>query len=101
MMDLCLREFFLSKEKIYRSEEVIEKEVKGYRAIHHILEVLSHAVIRQSAQKTTALDRLALNLLPETIRFSPEDRYQQLLQTSCFVAGLTDGQALLWHKKMS
>jgi len=91
----------LSKEKIYRSEEVIEKEVKGYRAIHHILEVLSHAVIRQSAQKTTALDRLAINLLPETIRFSPDDRYQQLLQTSCFVAGLTDGQALLWHKKLS
>ena len=91
----------LSKEKIYRSEEVIEKEVKGYRAIHHILEVLSHAVIRQSDQKTNALDRLALNLLPETIRFSHDDRYQQLLQTSCFVAGLTDGQALLWHKKLS
>ncbi|MGB2233891.1 MAG: dGTPase, partial [Flavobacteriaceae bacterium] len=91
----------LSKEKIYRSEEVIEKEVKGYRAIHHVLEVLSHAVIRQSDNKTTALDRLALNLLPETIRFSPDDRYQQLLQTSCFVAGLTDGQALLWHKKLS
>ena len=75
--------------------------MKGYRAIHHILEVLSHAVIRQSAQKTNALDRLALNLLPETIRFSHDDRYQQLLQTSCFVAGLTDGQALLWHKKLS
>ena len=61
----------LSKEKIYRSEEVIEKEVKGYRAIHHILEVLSHAVIRQSAQKTTALDRLAINLFLKPFAFHP------------------------------
>lgn len=91
----------LSIDKIYRSEEVIEKEVKGYRAIHHILDVLSNAVIRQSAGNTTALDRLALNLLPETIQFSEDNRYQQLLQTSCFVAGLTDGQALRWHKKLA
>jgi hypothetical protein len=44
---------------------------------------------------------LALNLLPETIQFSEDNRYQQLLQTSCFVAGLTDGQALRWHKKLA
>lgn len=90
----------LSVEKIYRSDEVVEKEFKGYKAIHHILEVLTTAVVRQSSGNTNALDRLALQFLPETLTLDPNDRYQQLLQISCFVAGLTDGQALAWHQKM-
>lgn len=91
----------LSIDKIYRSDEVIKKEFKGYKAIHHILEVLTTAVVRQSAGTPNALDRLALQFLPETLSLDSNDRYQQLLQISCFVAGLTDGQALAWHQKMS
>jgi dGTPase len=91
----------LSVDKIYRSDEVIKKEFKGYKAIHDILEVLTTAVVRQSKGTPNALDRLALQFLPETLSLDSNDRYKQLLQISCFVAGLTDGQALAWHQKMS
>ena len=91
----------ISIEKVYKSEEVIEKELKGYQVIHHLLNVFVKAAVNNQQNKTTAFDALALACIPKSYIHKEEDLYKQLLDISCFIASLTDGKALEWYKKMS
>ena len=81
--------------------EVIEKELKGYQAINHLLNVFVKATINNQKNNTTAFDTLALACIPKSFIHKNEDLYTQLLDVCCFVASLTDGKALEWYKKMS
>ena len=91
----------ISIEKVYKSEEVIEKELKGYQAIHHLLNVFIKASVNNQQNKTTAFDELALACIPKSYIHKEGNLYTQLLDISCFIASLTDGKALEWYKKMS
>ena len=91
----------ISIEKVYKSEEVIEKELKGYQVIHHLLNVFVKAAVNNQQNKTTAFDELALACIPKSYIHKEGDLYTQLLDISCFIASLTDGKALEWYKKMS
>ena len=91
----------ISIEKVYKSEEVIEKELKGYQAIHHLLNVFIKAAVNNQQNKTSAFDELALACIPKSYIHKEGNLYTQLLDISCFIASLTDGKALEWYKKMS
>ena len=91
----------ISIEKVYKSEEVIEKELKGYQVIHHLLNVFVKAAVNNQQNKTTAFDELALACIPKSYIHKEGDLYTQLLDISCFIASLTDGKAFEWYKKMS
>ena len=91
----------ISIEKVYKSEEVIEKELKGYQVIHHLLNIFVKAAVNNQQNKTTAFDELALACIPKSYIHKEGDLYTQLLDISCFIASLTDGKALEWYKKMS
>ena len=56
----------ISIEKVYKSEEVIEKELKGYKVIHHLLNVFVKAAVNNQQNKTTAFDELALACIPKS-----------------------------------
>ena len=91
----------ISVKKVYQSKEVIEKELKGYQVIHKLLSVFVNATVNNQLDKTSALDDLVLASLPETYVHKDGDLYDQLLDVSCFVASLTDGNALEWYNKIS
>ena len=91
----------ISVNKVYKSEEVIEKELKGYQVIHHLLEVFIKAAINNQEGITTAFDKLALACIPKSYLHEEGELYTQLLDISCFIASLTDGKALEWYKKMT
>lgn len=91
----------LSVSRIYRSEEVIEKEIAGYRILADILEVFSTALIRDKQGKASNYDRLMIGLLPPVFRNSNASTYHILLNTSCFVASLSDGAAVHIHNKIT
>jgi dGTPase len=91
----------ISVDKVYKSEEVIEKELKGYQVIHHLLEVFIKAAINNQEGITTAFDELALACIPKSYLHEEGELYTQLLDISCFIASLTDGKALEWYKKMT
>ena len=91
----------ISVEKVYKSEEVIEKELKGYQVINHLLEVFVKAAINNQDGNTTTFDDLAIACIPESYLHKDQDLYTQLLDISCFIASLTDGKALEWYEKMS
>ncbi len=92
----------ISVERIYRSSEVVEKEVAGYAILSDILEVVAGALVRKLRGEQSVYDGLILQLLPESARQpGAQSVYDMLLQASSFVASLSDGAAVHLHNKIS
>ena len=90
----------LSVEKIYRSKEVVDKELAGYRIISDLLDVYTTALVNVREGAETNYDRLLLKSLPENYRISDASLYKILLNTCCFVASLSDSAAVHIHNKI-
>ncbi|MCK0190494.1 dGTP triphosphohydrolase [Arenibacter sp. F20364] len=90
----------LSVQKIYRSQEVLEKEIAGYRIISDILDVYTTALIRKKEGDSSNYDRLMISTLPEPYRETTGSTYSILLNTCCYVASLSDSAAVHIHNKI-
>src|SRR5690606_13147982 len=91
----------LSVEKIYNSQEVIEKEIAGYKIISDILEVYTTALMGQKEGNSSNYDRLIIATLPEAYRHTEElTTYSVLLNVCCYVASLSDSAAVHIHNKI-
>lgn len=90
----------ISVEKIYRSKEVIEKEVAGYKIIADLLDVFVTALNNKFKGNQSNYDALVLNLLPEEYQQEKENLYDRLMQISSYVSGLSDGFAIRLYKKI-
>lgn len=91
----------LSVEKIYRSAEVLEKEIAGYKVISDLLEVYTGALVREKENRASNYDRLMINTLPGAYRDTGPPLYQILLNVCCWVASLSDGAAVNRHNKIT
>ena len=107
LMDKCKYEAQIndiihkSIEKIYKSKDVIEKEVAGYKIIADILDVFVTALNNKFNNVASNYDLLVLNLLPEEYRHEKENLYDRLMLICSYVAGLSDGYAIRLHKKIA
>ena len=90
----------LSVEKIYKSREVVEKELAGYTIIAELLNVFLTAIHHKFDNCLTNYDKLILHLLPENLTENKESLYIRTLGICGFVASLTDGFALQLYKKI-
>lgn len=90
----------LSVQKVYRSQEVLEKEIAGYRIISDILDVYNTALIRNKEGISSNYDRLMISTLPEPYRETKGAKYSILLNTCCYVASLSDSAAVHIHNKI-
>ena len=90
----------LSVQKVYRSQEVLEKEIAGYRIISDILDVYNTALIRNKEGNSSNYDRLMISTLPEPYRETKGSTYDILLSTCCYVASLSDSAAVHIHNKI-
>ncbi len=91
----------LSVEKVYKSSEVIEKEVSGYRIISDLLTVFVEALLNDSHSKASTYDQLILALIPGQYREQKNSLYEILMGCSCFIASLSDRAAIQLHHKIS
>jgi len=91
----------ISVEKIYRSREVIEKELMGYSIISKLLDVFLTASNNKYENTLSNYDKLILNLLPEHLQEPSKTLYVRVLNICGFVASLTDGFALQLYKKIN
>jgi len=91
----------ISIEKIYRSKEVVEKEIAGYHVIKNLLDVFITASNNAYNQNTTNYDTLILRLLPEEYQTKTDSLYERLLNITCFVSSLSDSSAILLQKKLN
>ena len=90
----------ISVEKMYRSKEVIEKELTGYRVLTDLLNVFITAVNHKFENKTTGFDQLVLELLPDEYNNKQEALYDRIMGVCSFVAGMSDRYAILLHSKI-
>lgn len=91
----------LSVDKIYSSEEVIQKEIVGYKVITALLDAFVSAASNAFNKDANSYDRLLLKLIPDHEVLPAENLYQTLLNATCYVASLTDGKAKLLAEKIA
>ena len=90
----------LSIEKIYKSKDVVEKEIAGYKIIADLLDVFISAINNTFDHSASSYDQLIMLLLPEKFKNISDDLYTRILNTCNFISGLSDGYAILIHKKI-
>ncbi|MFS4466443.1 dGTP triphosphohydrolase [Maribacter sp. 2210JD10-5] len=91
----------LSVEKVYQSQEVVEKEIAGYQIIADILDVYIEALVQQKNDRASNYHKLILCTLPEFYRrTSGISLYEIILNTCCYVASLSDSSAVHIHNKI-
>tara|TARA_B100001778_G_scaffold73524_1_gene58809 strand:+ start:1 stop:807 length:807 start_codon:yes stop_codon:yes gene_type:complete len=83
----------LSVEKIYKSDEVANKEVVGYKVIDSLLKPFVSASVNSLNNSTSSYDKSILRLVPDGTPMVGENLYDTLLNATCFVASLSDGKA--------
>ena len=90
----------ISIDKIYKSEEVVQKEILGYKVISSLLEAFVSAAANSFNKNTNSYDELLLELIPEDELIPQDSLYETLLNATCYVASLTDGKAMLLAEKI-
>ncbi|MDP5231351.1 MAG: dNTP triphosphohydrolase [Cellulophaga sp.] len=90
----------ISVDKIYESQEVIDKEIAGYKIISDILDVYTTALFNKKMQNSTNYDNLLIKTLPEIYQNTTIPLYEILLNNCCYVASLSDSAAVYIHNKI-
>ena len=90
----------ISVDKIYKSKDVIEKEVAGYKIIADLLDVFTTALNNKFKGTQSNYDKLVLNLLPKEFQQEKENLYDRIMQICGYIAGLSDGFAIRLYKKI-
>lgn len=88
----------LSIHKIYRSKEVTEKEVMGYRILNGLLETFGEAYLNYCNNNMSSHDALIMRLLPQKYQVQKETTYERWMHMCRFVSLLTDGKARELHR---
>ncbi|MFA5651702.1 MAG: dehydrogenase, partial [Proteiniphilum sp.] len=84
-------------DRIYRSDEVLEIELSGYRIIGHLLEVFTHAILNPEH----AYSRLLLDRIPEQYETDARTLYQRVQSILDYISGMTDVYALDLYRKLT
>ncbi len=91
----------ISVEKIYKSKDVVEKEVAGYKIIADLLNVFVNALNNTHEGISSNYDSLILNLLPEEYSIQSEDLYSRIMSICSYVSKMSDSYAIRLHKKIN
>ena len=91
----------ISIDKIYKSTEVVEKEVAGYRIIADLLDVFVNALNNKFDGNPSNFDSLVLNLLPEEYQTETDKLYNRIMQICSYISRMSDSYAIRVHKKIT
>ena len=91
----------ISVDKIYKSKEVIEKEVAGYRIIADLLDVFVTALNNKFDGNQSNFDDLVLNLLPIEYQTETNNLYNRIMQVCSYISRMSDSYAIRMHKKLT
>jgi dGTPase len=91
----------ISVAKIYKSAEVVEKEIAGYRIIADLLDVFVTALNHKFDGNPSNFDKLVLNLLPNEYQVESVKLYDRILQICSYVSRMSDSSAIRMHKKLT
>ncbi len=87
----------VSVEKIYRSQEVLDVELAGYKIIYMLMEELMNAVFNPDK----AYSRQLLQRIPSQYAINSETPYEKVLAILDYISGMTDVYALDLYQKIT
>ncbi len=90
----------ISVEKIYNSEEVVEKEIAGYAILGQLLDSYTSALDNLELDEASQYDHLILKNLKDSIPLNT-DLYYKLISICNYISRLTDGNALQAFQKLN
>ncbi|WP_458627923.1 deoxyguanosinetriphosphate triphosphohydrolase [Winogradskyella sp. PC D3.3] len=90
----------ISIKNVYRSKEVINKEIAGYKILNQLLESFGDMALHYYENNMSNYDALLYSTLPETLKLSNESLYENLLAMCLYISKLSDTNAMLLHKKL-
>ena len=90
----------ISVAKVYRAQEVVEKEIAGYKIISNILDVYVDALVQKKNGNASNYHKLIIETLPKAYQQTNISLYEILLNTCCYVASLSDSSAVHIHNKI-
>ncbi|MDC9723117.1 MAG: deoxyguanosinetriphosphate triphosphohydrolase [Urechidicola sp.] len=90
----------ISIERIYKSKEVVEKEVAGYRVLSDLLNVFISAINNTYNGSASNYDKLVIRLLPDNYQITKDNLYDRISIACSFVSIMSDSYAILIHKKI-
>ena len=91
----------ISIDKIYKSKEVVEKEVAGYKIIADLLDVFVSALNNKFEGNQSNYDKSVLNLLPKEYQTETNNLYHRIMQICSYVSLMSDSYAIRMHKKLT
>ena len=89
----------ISVEKVYQSQEVVEKEIAGYKVLSTLLDVYTQAYERAQMGRARHYDKLILKNTGISISEEASE-YDYLLEICNYISRLTDGNAMLQYQKI-
>ena len=87
----------LSVEKIYRSHDVLEVELAGFRIISTLLDLMVEAVLNPEREYS----KLLINRVSSQYDIKAPDIYNKLLAVLDYISGMTDVYALDIYRKIN
>lgn len=81
----------ISVERIYQSDEVINKEIAGYKMLSYLLDTYTRAFLPDDKLPDSNFDKLVRNSVPRLNIAEGQSVYKTLLQICSYTASLTDG----------
>jgi len=91
----------ISIKNVYQSNEVIEKEIAGFKVINGLLEVYVSAAYNVFLNNASTYDTLILKGLSNNNDLSSNTIYTMVLSIANYVASLSDSQAITNYKKIN
>ncbi|MEM6721298.1 MAG: deoxyguanosinetriphosphate triphosphohydrolase [Bacteroidota bacterium] len=91
----------ISIDKIYRSDEVIEKEITGYHVLQHLLNTFITAVENYHSDSLSNYDKLILKVLPENVDYETNHLYNRLMNITNYISRLSDSKAVILFNKLT
>lgn len=90
----------ISVDKIYKSKEVLEKEVAGYRIIGDLLDVFIRAINNNYNNNTSNYDNLLVNLMPQEFVSESDSQYDRIMAVCTYVSRMSDSYAIRLRRKI-
>lgn len=90
----------ISVDKIYKSKEVLEKEVAGYRIIGNLLDVFITAINNNYNNNTSNYDNLLVNLMPQEFVSESDSQYDRIMAVCTYVSRMSDSYAIRLRRKI-
>ena len=90
----------ISIEKIYQSEEVIGKEIAGYKMLSYLLDIYTQAFLPETDDENSNFTKLVVRSVPQLDYLGDQNTtYEKLIGICSYIASLTDGLTVSSFKK--